>query len=132
MKCLNHVRFAVALMWPQKHTCDRFKVRIVASTKRWQYRATHAEHAVRFDGDLTWHANFGTTEQARCQMPEWREVRAEDNGKYAFVERLPRDAPPALLVWCRALEGGHFRYWTTGGWAALTSRVCVCERPEET
>jgi hypothetical protein len=51
-------------------------------------------------------------------MAEWREVQAEDNGKYAFVEQLPGDAPMTLLApfWeCNKIQ---WRYWTTAGWAA--------------
>lgn len=61
--------------------------------------------------------------------PEWRDPKLEDAGKYAFIEQLPSNAPPALLIVFCNPDGCFWRYWTTTGWAVLTGRVCVFERP---
>ena len=62
----------------------------------------------------------------------WRDPRPEDHGKYAFVDALPSDAPPALLRLMQPVDWMQvWQYWTTAGWVDLTSRVCVCERPSE-
>jgi hypothetical protein len=73
----------------------------------------------------------------------WRDPRPEDHGKYAFIGSLPEDAPPSLLRSYKPLKWDatqlmyavqmtevKWQYWTTAGWVDLTSRVCVCERPE--
>lgn len=62
-------------------------------------------------------------------MSEWRDARPDDSGKYAYIERLPIDAPPTLLTMYSANDKVSWSYWTPSGWAPLHSRVCVCERP---
>ena len=59
----------------------------------------------------------------------WREPQPADSGKYAFIESLPDDAAPTLIR-CSTATSYRWQYWTPSGWADLTSRVCVCERPE--
>ena len=75
--------------------------------------------------------------------PGWRDVIPTDHNKWAFIEALPSDAPPALLRsyqplrWSDGLEAyvidadapRRWQYWSPGGWVELTGRVCVCERP---
>lgn len=79
------------------------------------------------------------------QGPTWRQPQPSDAGKYAFIESLPSDAPPALLrafkplKWDELIDAFQcdmnaplrWQYWTVAGWADLTGTVCVCERPED-
>lgn len=76
-------------------------------------------------------------------MAKWTEPRPEHSGMYAYVEQLPNDAPPVKLRSYRPIRINYvgwvldttvpvvWEYWTVAGWATLTSRVCICERPEE-
>ena len=90
-------------------------------------------------------ANCGLEMTLPRPVREWHEPRHEDHLRYAFIEWLPDDAPPSLLRsfhslrWSDGLEAfvvdmdapKRWQYWTPSGWADLTSRVCVCERPSE-
>lgn len=70
--------------------------------------------------------------------PRYRPPQPSDDGRWCFLEELPSDAPPTLVVVRNVTcvdDQGYYRrdewqYWTLAGRRELTGGVWPCERPE--